>query len=458
VICLLGVDDGVFPRHNTRDGDDILAAEPWVGDRDPRSEDRQLLLDAILAAEEHLLVIYSGADARTRAVKPPAVPIGALLDALELTARTGDGSPVRDKIITHHPLQPFDPANFVPGHLVGAGSEAFSFDTGSLHGAIAAGRERKPTGTAFDLGHVRAPELPPVVALADLVRFFNHPVKALLRARAGLYLGGEEDEPEDQIPVRLGSLDSWSMGDRLLKLHLEGVPVDQLTAAEWRRGSLPPRQLGGRALAPVVDNVQQIAAASQGYLDGERTGRDVLASVGAHTVSGTVSSLYGERLVTVNYSWLAAKHRLHAWIELLALTATYPDISWQAMTIGRGRRSLLGPVPGAWAARVLGDLVDLYAVGLAEPLPLAPKTSAEYARIRFEGKSVANFTDKLEKVWGEDRDIAYERFFGVGVSLDQLSRSPSVPAEERGSLAEPSRLGTLARRVWHPLLGSEVLS
>jgi hypothetical protein len=33
-----------------------------------------------------------------------------------------------------------------------------------------------------------------------------------------------------------------------------------------------------------------------------------------------------------------------------------------------------------------------------------------------------------------------------------------VPAEERGSLGEPSRLGTLARRVWHPLLGSEVLS
>jgi hypothetical protein len=29
---------------------------------------------------------------------------------------------------------------------------------------------------------------------------------------------------------------------------------------------------------------------------------------------------------------------------------------------------------------------------------------------------------------------------------------PSRAAEERGSLAEPTRFGTLARRVFHPLL------
>ena len=47
VVCLLGLDDGVFPRQSIRDGDDVLARDPWVGERDPRSEDRQLLLDAI---------------------------------------------------------------------------------------------------------------------------------------------------------------------------------------------------------------------------------------------------------------------------------------------------------------------------------------------------------------------------------------------------------------------------
>ena len=56
VVCLLGLDDGSFPRHVERDGDDLTARNPRVGDRDVRSEDRQLLLDALLAAQDHLVV------------------------------------------------------------------------------------------------------------------------------------------------------------------------------------------------------------------------------------------------------------------------------------------------------------------------------------------------------------------------------------------------------------------
>ena len=41
VVCLLGLDDGVFPRKSFRDGDDLMLDDPHVGDRDPRSEDRQ---------------------------------------------------------------------------------------------------------------------------------------------------------------------------------------------------------------------------------------------------------------------------------------------------------------------------------------------------------------------------------------------------------------------------------
>jgi exodeoxyribonuclease V gamma subunit len=59
VVCLLGMDDGVFPRQSARDGDDLMLADPHVGDRDPRTEDRQLLLDALLAATDRLIVTYN---------------------------------------------------------------------------------------------------------------------------------------------------------------------------------------------------------------------------------------------------------------------------------------------------------------------------------------------------------------------------------------------------------------
>ena len=77
VVCLLGLDDGVFPRTGSVDGDDVLARNPMTGERDVRSEDRQLFLDAILAAEETLVVTYTGANEHTGAPRPPAVPLGS---------------------------------------------------------------------------------------------------------------------------------------------------------------------------------------------------------------------------------------------------------------------------------------------------------------------------------------------------------------------------------------------
>ena len=90
VVCLLGLDDGVFPRPGRLDGDDLTETDAWVGDRDIRSEDRQLLLDAIMSAEERLLVIYAGLDPRSGKQTPPAVPVSELLETLDLTARTAD--------------------------------------------------------------------------------------------------------------------------------------------------------------------------------------------------------------------------------------------------------------------------------------------------------------------------------------------------------------------------------
>ena len=64
-----------------------MLADPHVGDRDPRSEDRQMLLDALMAARDRLIVTYTGNDVRTNAPQPPAVPVGELLDMIDRTRR-----------------------------------------------------------------------------------------------------------------------------------------------------------------------------------------------------------------------------------------------------------------------------------------------------------------------------------------------------------------------------------
>ena len=185
VVCLLGLDDGAFPRKAARDGDDLLADDPRLGERDARIEDRQLLLDALMAATDRLVITYTGRDERTNAVRPPAVPVGELLDAIERTVRVPEGA-ARDRVVTEHPLQPFDPRNF-------RAEDPWSFDTTTLAGARAREGERAPAPPFLP-----APlEGPPaqVVELDALVRFSERPVRAFLRDRLGVRLAGEEREP-----------------------------------------------------------------------------------------------------------------------------------------------------------------------------------------------------------------------------------------------------------------------
>ena len=102
VVCLLGLDDGAFPRKTPSDGDDLMLDRPQIGERNPRTEDLQLLLDAVLAATERLIVAYTSNDERTNLPRPPAVPVGELLDTIDATARREDGD-AHDQVVVHHP-------------------------------------------------------------------------------------------------------------------------------------------------------------------------------------------------------------------------------------------------------------------------------------------------------------------------------------------------------------------
>ncbi len=134
VVCLLGLDDGEFPRKAPRDGDDLVLREPHVGDRDARTEDRQMLLDALMAATDRLIVTYTGNDERTNARRPPAVPVGELLDVVDRTVHVPGGE-ARERVLVRHPLQPFDPRNF-------EAPAPWGFDRTMLDGAAALAGDR----------------------------------------------------------------------------------------------------------------------------------------------------------------------------------------------------------------------------------------------------------------------------------------------------------------------------
>jgi exodeoxyribonuclease V gamma subunit len=467
VISLLGLDDGRFPRTAAVDGDDVLARDPRIGERDPRSEDRQLLLDAILAAGDNLVVLYTGADPRTNAPRPPAVPVGEILDAADALGALPDGRPAREQVVVKHPLQPFDKRNFAAGSLGTDGP--FSFDRQALAGAVRALHTRELRGPFLH------PPLLPLdedvdLALDDLIAFLEHPAKAFLRQRLGVVLVRDDEELDDALAVDLDPLQKWTVGDRLLRARLTGADAFTCMQAEWRRQTLPPGEIGRRIVEAVMAEVDPLVAASADVRVGSGRAVDVAVEVAGRRVVGTVGGVYGDTVVRVEYSRLAAKHRLRAWAQLLALAAAYPDTSWTAVTIGRDRgtgvaRSSLGPVDAATAREHLAGLVDLRKQGLCAPIPLATKTSEAYATKRAENVTAGNAVQLAGKEWaaarydGENADAAHRLVWGGSAPLDVLLEEQAADDEQPiGWLSdEPHRFGVLARRLWEPLRAAEKL-
>lgn len=343
VVILLGMDDGAFPRQSVRDGDDLLARDPWIGDRDPRSEDRQLFLDAIGAASERLIVIYTGHDQRTGAPVPPAVPLGELLDALDRTAVGADGRSARETVTTHHPLQPFDPRAFITGAL--ATARPFSFDPRAYAGAISAAQDRSAPPLLAD---APLPTLTPaVVALEDLVALLSHPARGFLRQRLQISTTEVDEALEDSLPLELTALEQWGLGDRVLRELLMGIDTGRIRERELARGTLPPGPLGTQELNVVRPRAEAIARAADALLLEEAESYDIDVDLGDGTrLLGTVNSVRGTCLTGIGYGSLAPRHRLSAWLRLLALTVTFPNETWQAVTLGLDRdRTQRSPAP-----------------------------------------------------------------------------------------------------------------
>ena len=453
VVCLVGLDDGVFPRRGTIDGDDALTRTPMTGERDARSEDRQLLLDAIGAATEKLVVTYTGADQYSGQSRPPAVPLAELLDTLDTTT----AAPVREQIVVRHPLQPFDIRNVIPGRLVP--DEPFTFDPTVLRAARsgAGARIEQPKFVAGPLPARPADD----VVLADLVGFFRDPVKGFFRALE-YTLPWDVDGVEDAMPVDIDALEEWAVGDRMLSDMLRGMTPDDARHAEWRRGALPPGQLGWRKATELRDQSNLLAEAAKPYRTATARAVDVDVDLGAgRRLTGTVSPVFGHGIVSVTYSKLDGKHLLASWIPLLALYAHEPATEWSAIGIGRPRRGssprlrTLGR-PQASAVDLLRDLVTIYDAGSREPLPLPVKTSYAWAEARHGGddpERAASYRWKSGMYPGDDEQPAHVRAWGQGTWLRDLMQ-PLRPDEEFEG--ETNRLGAYAGRLWLPMLRAEV--
>ena len=194
-ICLLGLNDGDYPRNTKAAPYDLIAQHPQKGDRARRDDDRYLFLEAILSAREVLYLSYIGKDIRTDEERAPSTLIGELIDTIGELSRI-PASQLNANWITHHPLQPFSP-KYYTGSLKttganGAKTSAINFSATKLISTrqdyAQALNTPQPPAAPFLQGYQTEqtqPENTPSIAQADFLRYWRNPSRQWLQRNLG---------------------------------------------------------------------------------------------------------------------------------------------------------------------------------------------------------------------------------------------------------------------------------
>ena len=388
VVCVLGADEPGFSS-GSADGDDLTLAAPIIGDPDLRAEDRQALLEALLAARDHFIVVRDGHDVRTNKEVKPAVVLDELRDCVLASVHPDDRAGLLGQLETAHPRQAFDERSFV---TTGDGANSpWGFSEIDKMGALA--RRARVDSVGPFLEEPLDDRRDVVIELAALQGFLKHPVTWFMTERLEARLPRNEEARRDQLPVVRDALDNWKLGQSLLSARLSGRTTDQWARIERARGSLPPATLGdalvdelSRKVTPMVE-----ATTSIGFDQdvGQDVAIDVIVGDGTRIVGTVRTHLAPPRAgpVTVMYSTYRAEHELAAWLDLMALIAAAPETDWRSYVINRKGTSTKkadvhrivpragGAAGQAAALTALSLITDLYRRGMTEPLPFFPSLS-----------------------------------------------------------------------------------
>ncbi len=389
VICLLGMDDGAFPRQAPHLGFDLMAAHPMLGDRSTRDDDRYLFLETLVSARDRLHLSHVGQSQRDNRPIPPSVVVGGLRDHIDaaVVAEDGQGSPRENGLVVKHRLHAFSPAYF------SAGPESPLFSYSRENCATAAIARGPRSGDRRFIAAPLAGSGPErrQVALQQLAGFLAHPARFFLRERLGIELPREEAALEDDEPLALDPRGAYGLKQDLVAWLLAGRDPGRFFDEVEAQGRLPHGQVGALGYR----DIQAAAVRFRARIGDTASAAPVAVdlAIDGFTLTGRLAPRVGGGPLHFRCARLKAVDRLRLWVEHLAWQLAAPDAAPEAIASSRCESLLVAedatvrfrPVPHADA--VLRDLLALYWSGLQEPLRFFPRTSLAF--VEAERKAAA---------------------------------------------------------------------
>jgi exodeoxyribonuclease V gamma subunit len=396
VVCLIGMNDGSFPRTRQPPSFDLIAERPPErGDRSRRDDDRYLFLEAIVSARRCLYLSHVGRGIRDNAPIPPSIVVSELLEAVN---RGYDVD--RRQVITEHPLQPFSPRYFATPTEPGLVSYSAELCEASRV------RRRQPEPTRKLLAG-RLPDPGPELQAVDLdafLRFFANPTAHLLRRRLGVRLAEAELPALRREPFVLDGLGAYAVRVELLERHAETCAGADPLPALRACGLLPYGRVGHVELVRQRAVVEEFAERLAALTAGEALETIEFAiQLDALRLEGALRGIARDGVIDHRLARPKARDQLTLWIRHLILHVVRPrPEGWRSVWLGT-RAIVFEPVTDARA--LLQTLGGLYREGMQRLLPFFPESAlawCEATRAKLDAARTA--WDGNEFVDGESAD------------------------------------------------------
>ncbi|MBL4902046.1 MAG: exodeoxyribonuclease V subunit gamma [Desulfocapsa sp.] len=299
-VCLLGLNDTVFPKNDQHPPFDLLGDRIVPGDRSRRSDDRYQFLEAILSARESLYLSYVGQSIRSNDPLPPSAVISELIELVQLYG-------VVD-LVDHHPLHGFSKRYFTKE------SSLFSYKSKLLEVSIALG-EAPPPVTPWWQGK-REEEKIEHVTIDELFVFFQNPQKYFVKNILGVALGGKNVTLEEHEPFVLDPLQKYLVDQDLVEGALNGLEQETLrdhlqAAGQWPLAApgdveFERKQEEQHSFITRVQEQSKLGRSDDEYID------IVLSGV---RITGRLDSLYPNASFLFRYAKCKGKDLLRTWLH-----------------------------------------------------------------------------------------------------------------------------------------------
>ncbi|EGI93848.1 exodeoxyribonuclease V, gamma subunit [Shigella dysenteriae 155-74] len=421
VVCLLGMNDGVYPRQLAPLGFDLMSQKPKRGDRSRRDDDRYLFLEALISAQQKLYISYIGRSIQDNSERFPSVLVQELIDYIGQShylpgdeALNCDESEARVKahLTCLHTRMPFDPQNYQPG-----GRQSYA-------------REWLPAASQAGKAHSEFVQplpftLPETVPLETLQRFWAHPVRAFFQMRLQVNFRTEDSEIPDTEPFILEGLSRYQINQQLLNALVEQDDAERLFRRFRAAGDLPYGAFGEIFWETQCQEMQQLADRVIACRQPGQSMEIDLACNGVQ-ITGWLPQVQPDGLLRWRPSLLSVAQGMQLWLEHLVYCASG----------GNGESRLFLRKDGEWrfpplaaeqALHYLSQLIEGYREGMSAPLLVLPESGGAWLKTCYDAQNDAMLDDDstLQKartkflqayegnmmVRGEGDDIWYQRLW-----------------------------------------------